>query len=92
MQSSPTTPAFKNIVDRATRTCGNIEDTHHFLFVCHQFTDLRCDLINSLSDICPPYLNVLLCVDISVTFDQNMQVFKAAHKFIIKSEHFECTY
>ena len=66
-----------NIVDSSYCTCGDIEDTHHFLFVCHQFTDLRRDLINSVSDICQPNLNVLLCGDISLTFDQNKQIFEA---------------
>ena len=78
MRSSPSTPAFKkNIVDSPYCTCGDIEDTHHFLCVCHQFTDLRPDLMNSVSDICQPNLNVLLCGDISLTFDQNKQVFEA---------------
>ena len=76
MQSSPTTPLFKNIVDSPYCTSGNIEDTHHCLFVCHQFTDLRRDLLNLVSDICPPNLNVLLCGDKSLTFDQTKQIFK----------------
>ena len=82
----------KNIVDSPYCTCGDIEDTHHFLFVCHQFTDLRRDLINSVSDICQPNLNVLLCGDISLTFDQNKQIFEAVQEFIIKSKRFEYTY
>ena len=41
MQSSPSTPAFKNIVDSPYCTCGDIEESHHFLFVCYQFTELR---------------------------------------------------
>ena len=86
MQSSQSTPAFKNIVDSPYCTCGDKEDTHHFVFVCHQFTDLRRDLINSVSDICQPYLNVLLSGDISLTFDQNKQIFKAEQEFIIKSK------
>ena len=52
----------KNIVDSPYCTCGDKEDTHHFLFVCHQFTDFRRDLINPVSDICQPNLNVLLMV------------------------------
>ena len=92
MQSSPSTPAFKNIVDSPYCTCGDIEDTHHFLFVCHQFTDLRRDLINPVSDFCQPSLNVLLCRDISLTFDQNKQIFEAVQEFIIKSKRFEYTY
>ena len=70
MQSSSSTPAFKNIVDNPYGICGDIEDTHHFLFVCHQYTDLRRDLLNSVSDICRPNLNVLLCGDITLTFVQ----------------------
>ena len=61
----------KNIVDNPYCTCGDIEDTHHFLFVCHQYTYLRRDLFNSVSDICQPILNVLLCGDITLTFVQN---------------------
>ena len=77
MQSSPSTPAFKNIIDSPYCTCGDIEATQHFLFVCLQFTYLRRDLINSLSNICQHNLNVLLCGDISITFDKNKQIFKA---------------
>ena len=79
MQSSPSTPSFKNtcIVDSPYCTCFDIEDTHHFLFVCHQFTDLRRDLINSVSNISQPNLNALRCGDISLTFGQNKQIFKA---------------
>ena len=78
----------KNIVDSPYCTCGDKEDTHHFLFVCHQFTDFRRDLINSVSDICQPNLNVLLFGDISLTFDQNKQIFEAVQEFIIKSKRF----
>ena len=55
-------------------------------------TDLRRDLINSVSDICQPNLNVLLCGDISLTFDQNKQIFEAVQEFIIKSKRVEYTY
>ena len=82
----------KHIVDSPYCTCGEIEGTKHFLFVCHQFTDLRRDLINSVSDICQPTLNVLLCDDISLIFDQNKQIFKAVQEFIIKSKRFIYTY
>ena len=82
----------KNIVDSPYCTCGDIEDTHHFLFVCHQFTDLRRDLINSVSNICQPNLNVHLYGDISLTFDQNKHIFKAVQEFIIKSKRFKYTH
>ena len=82
----------KNIVDNPYCTCGDVEDTHHFLFVCHQYTDLRRDLLNSVSDICQPNLNVLLCGDITLTFVQNKQIFKAVQEFNIKSKRFEYTH
>ena len=60
MQSSPIT--LVNIVDSPYCTCCDIEYTHHFLFVCYQFTDLRRDLINSVSvsDVCQPNFNVMI--------------------------------
>ena len=82
----------KNIVENLYCTCGDIEDTHHFLFVCYQYSDLRRDLFNSVSDICQPNLNVLLCGDITLTFVQNKQIFKAVQEFIIKSKRFEYTH
>ena len=78
----------KNIVDSPYCTCGAIKDTHNFLFVCHQFTDLKRNLISSVSDICQPNLNVLLCGDISLIFDHNKQIFKAVQECIIKSNVF----
>ena len=82
----------KHIVDSPSRTCDDIEDNHYFSFVCHQFTDLKRDLVNSVSDICQPNLNVLLCGDMSLTFDPNKQIFKAVQEFIIKSKRFEYAY
>ena len=82
----------KNIVDNPYCTCGDVEDTHHFLFVCHQYTDLRRDLLNSVSDICQPNLNFLLCGDMTLTYVQNKQIFKAVQEFIIKSKRFEYTH
>ena len=49
-------------------------------------------LINSVSDIRQPNINVLLSGDISLTFDQNKQIFKAVQEFIINSKRFEYTY
>ena len=92
MQSSPSIPAFKNIVDNPYCSCGDIEDTHHFLFLCHQYTDLRRDLLNLVFDSYKPYLNVLLCGDITLAFVQNKQIFKAVQEFIIKSKRLEYTH
>ena len=52
----------------------------------------RRDLISSVSDICQHNLNAVLCGDISLTFDQNKQIFKAVQEFIIDSKRFEYTH
>ena len=45
-----------------------------------------------MSNICQPYLNVLLCGDLTLTFVQNKQIFNAVQEFIIKSKRFEYTH
>ena len=40
--------------------CGDVEDTQHYLLACEQYRDLRQDLINIVSTICQPSLNILL--------------------------------
>ena len=92
MQSSLATTVFKNIVDSPYCSYGAKEDTHHFLYVCHQFTYLSHNLINSVSDIWQPNHNVLLRGDLSLTVVQNKQMFKAVQEIIIKSKRFEYTY
>ena len=79
----------KNIIDNPECTCGLIEDTNHYLFVCHRFDDLRRELLNSISGICHPNLNVLLNGDPSLSFNQNKDIFLAVQDFIIKTKRFE---
>ena len=79
----------KNIVDSLQCVCGSIEDTHHYLFVCQQFANLRRELLNSVSDICHPNLNVLLHGDPSLSFDKNKKIFQAVQDFIMKTKRFE---
>ena len=79
----------KNIIDSPQCVCGSIEDTHHYLFVCQQFANLRRELLNSVSDICHPNLNVLLHGDPSLSFDKNKKIFQAVQDFIMKTKRFE---
>ena len=82
MQLSSTTLVLKCV-------CDSIEDTHHYLFACLQFANLRRELLNSLSDICYPNLNVLLYGDQSLSFVQNKKIFQAVQDFIMKTKRFE---
>ena len=45
-----------------------------------------------MSVICKPNLNVLLCGDIPLSFDQNKQIFKAVQEFMIMLKPFEYTF
>ena len=78
----------KNIVDSPECDCGLIEDTKHYLFVCHRYADLRQELFDSISEICHPNLNVLLNGDPSLSFNQNKDIFLAVQDFIIKTKRF----
>ena len=79
----------KNIIDSPQCVCGSIEETHHYLFVCQQFANLRRELLNSVSDICHSNLNVLLHGDPSLSFDKNKKIFQAVQDFIMKTKRFE---
>ena len=79
----------KKIIDSPRCACGSIEDTNHYLFVCHRYTDSRRELLNTVSTICHPNLNVLLYGDPSLSFDQNKHIFSAVQDFIIKTKRFE---
>ena len=79
----------ENIIDNPECTCGLIEDTNHYLFVCHRIDDLRRELLNSISEICHPNLNVLLNGDPSLSFNQNKDIFLAVQDYIIKTKRFE---
>ena len=78
----------KIIIDSPQCVRGSIEDTHHYLFVCQQFANLRRELLNSVLDICHPNLNVLLHGDPSLSFDKN-KIFQAVQDFIIQTKRFE---
>ena len=79
----------KNIIDCPQCVCGSIEDTHHYLFVCQQFANLRRELFNSVSDICHPNPNVLLHGAPALSFDKNKKIFQAVQDFIMKTKRFE---
>ena len=51
----------KNIVDSPLCECGAVEDTKHFLLECYRYRNLREELNNTISLICPAqsYLPVL---------------------------------
>ena len=50
----------KSLTDTSLCACASIEDTYHYLFVCNRFSNLRRDLLNTVSMICRPTIDVFL--------------------------------
>ena len=79
----------KNLIDSPRCACGSVEDNHHFLLVCDQYTDLRRELLTTVSEKCNPTLDVLLYGDLSLSLEENKAIFLAVHDFIMKSKRFQ---
>ena len=79
----------KNLIDSQRCACGSVEDNHHFLLVCDQYTDLRRELLTTVSEKCNPTLDVLLYGDLSLSLEENKAIFLAVHDFILKSKRFQ---
>ena len=79
----------KNIIDSPVCTCGAVEDTYHYLFVCNRFSNLRQELFNTVSIICQPTLNVLLFGNDEPSTLQNSYLFLAVQNFVLKTKRFQ---
>ena len=75
-----------NIIECPRSICGSVEDT---LLVCDQYTNIRRELLTTVSGICNPTLNVLLYGDPSLSLEQNKYIVKAVQDFILKSKRFQ---
>ena len=78
----------KNIITDPSCACGSVESTKHFLLQCPQFNQARTKLIDTLSTICVPSLNVLLYGDNSLDNNNNEIIFEADQKYICDSKRF----
>ncbi|MES9994314.1 MAG: reverse transcriptase family protein, partial [Candidatus Thiodiazotropha sp.] len=79
----------KNIVDSPLCVCGEVENTHHYLFDCARYDDQRRDLLNAVSLYCEPTINVLLFGNPALTLTQNQQIFTAVQDYLINSKRFQ---
>ena len=76
-----------------------MEDTEHFLLLCHAYDEGRCDLLNSVDAILRPHgltnlsnetlLQILLYGHEKLSFYLNTKVLKATLKYIQASERFQ---
>ena len=79
----------KNILDNPLYTCGATEDTNHFLLKCNHFSNQRQEMMDTVTHIYTPTLNVILYGSQELNELQNQQIFTAVQNFILKSKHFE---
>ena len=86
---APCVITSKNIIECPRCIYGSVEDTHHYLLVCGQYTIIRRELLTTVSGICNPTLNVLLYGDPSLSLEQNKYIVKAVQDFILKSKRFQ---
>ena len=78
----------KNIVDTSLRSCGSIENNFHFLFNCPKYTEIRVELIQTLSPICTLSLKTLLFGDENLSNETNTVIFETVQKYILASKRF----
>ena len=51
---------LKNIVESPLCKCGSTENAQHYFFHCPRYTDIRRNLINSLSQLCTISFDILM--------------------------------
>ena len=78
----------KNIVESPTCVCGEIEDTHHFIFTCPLYQRQRSVLINALIHIPRLDLNSLLFGNDALSDDVNRQIFHHVQTYISITKRF----
>ena len=81
---------LKNILDNPLGRCnsGFVENAQHFLLNFRLYREQRIELYDTVSQYCNITLDVLLCGDESLSFETNVIVFEAVHKYIQSSKRF----
>ena len=80
-----------NIIANPMCSCGSLEDAHHLFFVCKKYSSLRQSFMYNLLSL--NFLNIidvhlLLWGDNTLSYDENIKIFKEVHTFIQKCGRF----
>lgn len=78
----------KHVTDSPSCRCGDIENTEHFFMYCRFYRDQRAELINTVSEVSPVTLNVLLHGNSMLPVHTNTLIFEAVQKFIQDTKRF----
>ena len=80
---------LKNIIDSPLCSCGQIETTEHYFVNCPLYSNIRHDLINTVTSVTQFSIDVLLYGDNTRSFNENVEIFDAVHQYIKHSKRFE---
>ena len=90
---------FSNTLNPLCPINDGIEDTEHFLLLCHAYDQERRDLLNSVNAILRPHgltnltnetlLQILLYGHEKLSFDLNTKILEATLNYIHASERFQ---
>ena len=78
----------KHITDSPLCDCGEIEDSNHYLLQCNRYADLRRDMLNTVSTLCPPIINTLLWGNSELPRESNEELFLTVQNFILRTKRF----
>ena len=78
----------KNVIDSPACDCGGVENVQHYFFECPFYHIIRTHLINSVSTICPPSVNVFLYGNSSLSTNLNKTIFQHVQTYIDDSKRF----
>ena len=78
----------KNIIDSPLCECGVIENASHFFLTCDKYINSRRDLLNTITQLCEPSLNIILNGNPLLSFDSNASLFQAVHTYIRETRRF----
>ena len=77
-----------HVVDNPSCSCGaEVENAQHYLLDCPNYIDERHDLANTIGND-NMFIQNLLFGNPNLSLEQNKEVFKAVHLFIMKTERF----
>ena len=79
-----------HVIDSPKCPCGSpTEDRLHFFFHCPLYGNERKILLDSISVIAPPSLELLLFGQENLSLSENERVFLAVHSYICNSKRFD---
>ena len=79
---------LKKVSETPLCSCGSIEDSQHYFFHCSHYQTQRTALMNGISTIHTPTLNLLLYGNSNLSVDINKAIFDKVHKFILDTKRF----